>query len=867
MIPRGRAARIGSHVTRRLAALLALILWTGLAAAQGLDPAPGGLFDTPAPAETEPSAEPDDPESEGDAAETGASEQAPNPATPIEAFGPFRPAELPGTEPLSSALAEAGLDWPRWERTAARSEALSERGTGSDFAMQRLREDLVLWRDRFQQARGVNAARIATVEAQLAALGAPPEDGVEDEFVTERRAALTAQSLRLRAPVRLADEAYAHADGLIREIDRLIRERRSRALFSRGVSPLNPAFWPEAANVLFERLGALRAELWAGWISSERQDALRSVLAETLLLGLLGGVLMRAGRWVRLLRRRVLTANRRGSRALAFFVSLGQVALPFAGLLIIARALTIAGVDGRRAGTLLQSVPQAGLAVLTARWMAGQFFGPEAVQPIAGIAAARQSRARSELMVLGWTIAAMQVLTALISTADAPSGALAALSLPMQIVIAAPLFLLGRTLAGVTRDGAAQATLGADAPLVAELPRRDTTSLRQGLLSILGKVAMAVSITAPLLSLLGFAALSDALLIPAIETMFLIGVLVILQRLAFDVWTLATGSEDLARAALVPVLIGLVLILAALPVLALIWGARPEDLAEVWTRFREGYSFGETRLQPTDLFWLFVVFIVGYALTRMIQRALRSVVLPRTKLDLGGQNAVAVGFGYVGITTAAILAITSAGLDLSNLAIVAGALSVGIGFGLQNIVSNFVAGIILLIERPISEGDWIEVGGQSGYVRDISVRSTRIETFDKTDVIVPNADLVSNQVTNWTRGNSVGRVIVPVGVAHDSDLEKVQGILQDIADSHPLVLANPAAAVLFRSFGPSSLTFEIRAFLRDINFVVAVQSEMNLEIARRFRAAGIRIPYPQQDLWLRNFEAPWGGEATEPAES
>jgi potassium-dependent mechanosensitive channel len=217
-------------------------------------------------------------------------------------------------------------------------------------------------------------------------------------------------------------------------------------------------------------------------------------------------------------------------------------------------------------------------------------------------------------------------------------------------------------------------------------------------------------------------------------------------------------------------------------------------------------------------------------------------VMARGRLDAGVRNSIRTGVGYAGVVVAALIGVSAAGIDLSNIALVAGALSLGIGFGLQNVVSNFVSGLILLVERPFKAGDWVVAGAVSGIVRKISVRATEIETFQRQTVILPNSELINAAVGNWTHRNKVGRVEIKVNIAYGSDVRRAHEIMTAIARGHPMVLKNPEPFVLFANFGPAALEFEIRVFLSDIMNGVIVQNDVRFAVVEQFAEAGIEIP-------------------------
>lgn len=753
----------------------------------------------------------------------------PNPAKPT---GPVNGTR--GTVTATEAKTPTEMDYSAWEATAARAEADIANPDVSNIKLEVLRAQIADWRAALLTAQSANSTRITTVRTQIDALGPAPKEGeTEAQEISERRQELADQLVRLQAPGIAAEEAYRRADGLIREIDRVLRDRQADQLLQLWPSPVNPANWPEAVIGLTDTMVRLWDEAAEGWKNTKARETLSNNLPLILfLLVAAAGLLTRGRQWVDKLANRLQDgASAKGRQLWALVASLGQIVVPTLGVLALTIALDRTGMLGEIGASINAVLPGAGFSLFVATWLGARAFprslvGDEVMQ----LPPERRAEGRLHAVVLGLLLAVDSIRFAAMSAQSYSDATTAVLTFPILLSAGLVLWRLGKLLRRPPQAGDRAQTQG------------QSYSLR--LLGLIGRGAGVVGILGPVLAALGYVQAASAMIYPAMMSLGLVTLLFVLQRLIGDLWALITRNETTGRDALVPVLAGFVLTLMSLPVFALIWGARLADLTEIWTRFGEGFQMGETRISPTDFMFFAVVFVIGYMITRLFQGALRTTILPKTSMDQGGQTALVAGVGYVGIFLAALIAINAAGIDLSGLAIVAGALSVGIGFGLQTIVSNFVSGIILLIERPVSEGDWIEVGGVQGRVRSISVRATRIETFDRNDVIVPNADLITGQVTNWTRFNLSGRLIVPVIVALGTDPRRVETVLRDIAQAQPLAILNPPPMVVFMGYTATQMNFEIRVILRDVNFSLQVRSDINFQIMERFAAEGIQIVSP-----------------------
>lgn len=778
----------------------------------------------------------------------------------------------------------------RWEQQAATIEKRLQEEEITTEVLASIRETLDPQRVNARTLAAQARDQLAPLLAQLDSLGPAPAEGeTESAEVKSERDDLNRRIATLRGVVSKADLAFTRADRLIDVASAAQRARFTDALLQQGPAPIDPRHWLTAGT----RLAAVTAEAVTEATSGEAAERRREVWRDSGLTAIaaltFAFVMLVVVR--RYAMRRLFLAIRPTGRAEAVAetdaspeaaaitpaadgqgprpgrvrrlligtgMALTRLIMPIAAILAARYALRLLDVLGPTGRVLMDGVFTGLAFIVVASALISTLFSPRIPElRLSDMADATARQTAFYTMVVAIALAFNIGLVGAGEALDMPAAALAVYNLVTVLLASWGLWRVAGVWSGRRR-----------APVVAvegeEAPQADENWLTENLVRGLRRGAYLLAVVTPLAAVAGYYALSRYILQSGILSAVVIGGVVILFLIANEASQAlyeagrenreAKGEADRGEAGvgLFPVFIGFVLCLAAIPVLALVWGATTGDLREAYFGITQGFSIGETRFRPGDLLIAALVFGFGLFLTRLLQAIMRRAVMPRTKLDVGARSSIVSGLGYLGFFVAALSAISIGGIDLTNLAFLGAALGVGIGFGLQNIVNNFVSGIILLIERPIKVGDWIEVASTHGTVRKINVRSTEIKTFDKASYIVPNSELISGAVTNYTHEDVMGRVICPVGVAYGTDVRLVERILLEIARAHPMVLRRPPPAVIFQGFGASSLDFELRAFLRDVNWVLATRSDVNFEIERRFAEENIEVPFGQTDVTVKN---------------
>ncbi len=771
------------------------------------------------------------------------------------AEAPSSPAQ--GAEPAQDGTVDAATKIAGWNRILdGIAQALDREGVTngqlgefSDEAVRISREAAALI--------ATLQPRVEEVRKQIDQLGPPPEDGApaESAAVADNRKALGETLAAVDDPVRQARLVVVRADQINAASLTKRRDRFLRQLTERTLSIIDPAFWRESAAGVPSSLRSLGLHVRESMSASVNRARQAPGAFMALLAQLAAGVLVV---WYlrRTIHRRLDRVAARVAKAgisgwpasshLSDFVRNGL--LPALLLVFVARMLDNSNMLADRFdrlvgnGLVALAIAFAGFSLLRV------FLRP--ARPEIRIADLSDYAARTVfLTTVGGLVVAgglhtLNVAAILLLAPFEISLMLSALFALTCIVVTARVLL----------------AISGDNPH--DTPEDDSAVMLRW--SYVRTLLWLAVVTGAGGLLFGFIGLAEFIGYQIIMAMAVIGVIWLMMTWIDEARQAVLGSPTgssrskprLTKSGRQLAIVGfgglrLAIIAIAIVAMLLPWGVRTADWLVLMNRAFFGFEVGDLTISFSSILMALILFITGAAVTRAIQRWISTQLLPTTKLDTGMRNSITTVLGYLGFVLAAVLAIGAAGLDLSNLAIVAGALSVGIGFGLQSIVNNFVSGLILLAERPIKAGDWVVTGGGEGMVRRISVRSTEIETFDQATVIVPNSTLISESLVNWTHRSKLGRVIVSVGVGYTSDPEQVHDILLKCAQEHPLILSHPEPKVFFLDFGADALIFDVRAWVADILDGFQTKSDLRYAIHKALRDSKIEIPFPQRDLHIK----------------
>ncbi len=695
------------------------------------------------------------------------------------------------------------------------------------------RQNVKLLRARAIEIQNFIAPLNESVAADLADIGSPPveESGVEEpENIRELREKLTRESLMIKGVIRQAEALSSKSTRFLEHLAALRRAQFVEKILENSVSPFNANLW---AGVQGDRLQALEsmrdgwAALFAGKSSRDKQvviDVLR-IIGVAFLLSFILAVMVNT----RLLCRDISAMNEpkisdKLRRVGGYVIVSMSVAI--VGLLALTFVAGKYGLLANISKDLFYEMLGFSLFVIYALTNTWLLMAGGVIRKLVG--------------VLGITTVILFAIDFIFLFSGRHLG------VPVELVIVQS--FLSTTLFSALM-------LVFSIALVRKQEDRRVFLFKRRFFYVSAAVGMFIFVA----NAMGYVALTRFIFEQTVLlTSFFVAVLMIRAMLRpLLVWLehffyQNPEKEDNLALFWLGFLTDAVLVFVSLPLIAAIIGVEWEGIRLLIFQAVSGFKVGGITISLISLASAILLFVVMLFITRFTQKVLANKVLPKTRMEESVRLSFVQIFGYIGLTIAFMAAIGSVGFDLSNLALIAGALSVGIGFGLQSIVSNFVSGLILLFERPIKVGDWVILASGEGVVKRISVRATEIETLDRTAIIIPNSELISASVTNWTHKDRTGRLTIGVGVSYDADPQRVYDLLIDVAKESDLVLSSPLPSVVFKDFGDSALIFDLRVFIRNVTDRYTIATKLRLDIWNRLKEEGIEIPFPQRDIHIRS---------------
>jgi len=721
-----------------------------------------------------------------------------------------------------------------------------------------LRDELQRLRSAIEEFSGHLAPPLAAAKAQLDTLGPAPAAGQPPEA---EPAALNRAELSYQVGLLAAGEAAVHSanlriDQLINTVQDIRRKNFTTRLFQPVPGIYSYQTWaglPKYVPAAADRVRDLMADWWGGM---PRHDEIFRDVLEAVLLCLL--LTLAAWYGARRLRHWPHAGEppfwRRASSAAG--VVLLRLLPVVAPIVFLYTRVAEAHALPERVDWIFYAAAQSTIIVLAVNALVTTVFAPAAahwrLMPASDRAAARIC---GLVVMLAVVYGVTTLLYAVTRIVQAPFALTVAVALPSSLLLSAMVVAILRT----RLDGEHQ----------------DAIPLLRWLKAL--RIPIWITSAAIVASALaGYLALSRFLVQQLIVTGSILA-LVYLMLLWVDGFTQSLGDDSAAtgrwlerKAALerrrreqlalpVGLFLKFAILVFSVPLILLQWGHTWPDIYEWYRQLFFGFHIGNTQVSVAVLLASLIVFGVGYAAARLFQGWLDARVLKPAGISGGVRDSIRIGVGYVGIVIAALAAFSYAGFNLSSLAIVAGAFSVGIGFGLQSVVNNFVSGLILLAERPIKVGDLVVVAGEEGYVRKISVRSTEVETFDRARVLVPNSYLVTEKLKNWTLRDNIRRIVIPVDVVHGCNARNVKALLLNVARENADIMPMPGPSVELEEFGADGLRFKLYAFIHDLTKAGSISTELRMAILDAFNEAGIRTPSRGTDVTLQNMD--WLREA------